>query len=180
MKPHMLKCDSHRYIKKGENKSLRKVLGGPGVRFMYLFRMCNIYGALHPLGVIARFFFRRMQVKYGFQIPHTCKIGSGLFLGHYGSIVINQHAVLGENCNVAQGVTVGHVSRGAKKGSPIIGNRVWIGANAVVVGNVKIGNDVLIAPLSFVNFDVPDHAVVVGNPAKIVSMKGSEGYIKNV
>ncbi len=88
--------------------------------------------------------------------------------------------VIGNNCNVAQGVTLGYVSRGVKRGTPIIGNRVWVGANAVVVGNIKIGDDVLIAPLAYVNFDVPDNGVVVGNPAKLINYNGSGGYIKNL
>lgn len=52
-------------------------------------------------------------------------------------------------------------------GSPHIGNNVYIGINATVVGNVHIGSDVLIAPNSYVNFDVPDHSVVIGNPAVV-------------
>lgn len=87
---------------------------------------------------------------------------------------------MGENCNISQGVTIGNISRGKLKGCPIIGNRVWIGANAVVVGNIKIGNDVLMAPLTYVNCDLPDGAVVSGNPLKILSYKGSGVYVKNV
>lgn len=176
-----MRSDIYRYISEGQKGNIMiKYFTVPGFRFMYLFRLCNSFPIVHPLGLIARFFYRRMQIKYGLQIPHSSQIGLGLFMGHFGNIVVNQSVILGENCNIAQGVTIGHVSRGTKKGSPVIGDRVWIGANAVLVGNIRIGNDVLIAPLSFVNFDVPDHAVVVGNPAKIVSMKGSEGYIKNI
>jgi serine O-acetyltransferase len=101
-------------------------------------------------------------------------------MGHYGNIVINQGAILGKNCCVAQGVTIGYVSRGRRKGYPTIGDRVWIGANAVVVGNIAVGNDVLIAPLAYVNFDVPDNAVVLGNPGEIVNYNGSQGYVKNI
>ena len=57
---------------------------------------------------------------------------------------------------------------------------MWIGTNAVVVGNIRIGNDVLIAPLSFVNFDVPDHSIVIGNPARIIARENATaGYIEN-
>ncbi|MFV8281350.1 hypothetical protein ACNKXS_07380 [Christiangramia marina] len=78
-----------------------------------------------------------------------------------------------------QGVTVGNKSRGKRKGSPIIGDRVLIGPNSVVVGKIKIGNDVLISPPTLVNFDVPDNAVVLGNPAKIIGNNVSSGYLKN-
>ena len=121
-----------------------------------------------------------MKVKYGFQFSHSCIIGKGLYMAHYGNIVINSNVVLGNNCNIAQGVTIGNTKRGKKIGNPVIGNRVWIGTNAVVVGGLNIGDDVLIAPLSLVNFDVPDGAVVSGNPAQIINYNSSKGYIENV
>jgi len=154
-------------------------LSSPGYRFMLLFRLCNRWSKYSIPGFIGRLWYKKLQVKFGFQIPNTTKIGKGLFLGHFGNIVVNQGVIIGDNCNVAQGVTLGYVSRGEKQGCPMLGNQVWIGANAVIVGNIKIGNNVLIAPLTFVNVDIPDNAVVVGNPAKVVSMTGTEGYVKN-
>lgn len=76
---------------------------------------------------------------------------------------------------------VGQANRGIRKGCPIIGDRVWIGINAVVVGNVTIGDDVMIAPNSFVNVDVPSHSVVFGNPCVIKHRNwATEGYVNNV
>ncbi|WKK84212.1 serine acetyltransferase [Marivirga arenosa] len=170
-----LEMDRLRY---GSN-SFREFIRRPGYRFCHYFRWSKKFGLAHPLGFISRLLLKSSKVKYGFQIPHFCEIGGGLFLGHFGNIVINQHVKIGINCNLAQGVTIGYVSRGKIKGCPTIGDNVWIGANAVVVGNIKIGNNVLIAPLSFVNFDVPDNAVVSGNPAKIINYKGSVGYVNN-
>ena len=83
-------------------------------------------------------------------------------------MIIHPDAELGNNINVGTGITIGAENRGKRKGAPVIGNRCWIGTNAVVVGNIKIGDDVLIAPLSYVNFDVPSHSVVIGNPGKII------------
>ena len=82
-------------------------------------------------------------------------------------IVINPEAVIGENVNIATRVTIGKTNRGAKKGVPVIGNRVWIGTNAVIVGKITIGDDVLIASGAYVNVDVPSHSIVIGNPAQI-------------
>ena len=59
------------------------------------------------------------------------------------------------------GIYLGH--RGKRKGTPTIGNRVWIGVGAVIVGNINIGDDVIIAPNSFVNIDIPSHSIVFGN-----------------
>ena len=62
---------------------------------------------------------------------------------------------MGKNCNVHKGVTIGRINVGNKEGVPTIGESVFFGINSTVVGNIHIGNDVLIAPNSFVNFDVP-------------------------
>ncbi|MBQ3072922.1 MAG: serine acetyltransferase [Oscillospiraceae bacterium] len=118
---------------------------------------------------------RRTQI----QIPARTTIGEGFYIGHSGRIIINPDAVLGKNINIATGVTIGQENRGKRKGCPTIGDRVWIGTNSVVVGNIRIGSDVLIAPLTLVNFDVPDHSVVIGNPAKIISREdATAGYIE--
>ena len=66
-----------------------------------------------------------------------------------------------------KGVTIGQENRGNRKGVPTIGNSVWIGINATVVGNITVGDDVLIAPNTFVNCDVPSHSIVMGNPCII-------------
>ncbi len=123
---------------------------------------------------------RRLSAKTGIQIRPRTSIGEGLYIGHTGRLIINPEAKLGRNVNLATGVTIGQENRGARKGNPTIGDEVWIGTNAVIVGNITIGNDVLIAPLSLVNFDVPDHSIVLGNPARIIPRAhATEGYIEN-
>ena len=65
-------------------------------------------------------------------------------------------------------------------GAPIIGNEVWIGVNSTIVGKIKIGDDVLIAPNSYINCDIPSHSIVIGNPCKVYNKNDStEGYINN-
>lgn len=173
--------DSKRYINGSSFFSvLRLFLVHPGFRYVYLYRLCNRYKRTNLIGISARVYYKIIGRRYGMQIPHKTIIGEGLFIGHWGNIIINQNAVIGCNCNIAQGVTIGYVSRGKRKGCPKIGNRVWIGANSVIVGNITIGDDVLIAPLTLVNFDVPCKAVVAGNPASIISYNSSAGYIKNL
>lgn len=94
---------------------------------------------------------------------------------------INQNATIGRNLNIHKGVVIGQANRGSRKGSPTIGDRVWIGINSAIVGNVTIGDDVLIAPNSFVNVDIPSHSVVFGNPC-IIKHKdwATEGYVNNI
>jgi serine O-acetyltransferase len=171
--------DSYRYGK-GLKQHLKSFIFNPEYRYLLYFRNCKKYGIKNPLGLFFRILINLNKGRYGIQIPIQTKIGKGFKMNHFGGIVINQNVVIGENCNVSQGVTLGNVSRGKLKGCPTIGDRVWIGANSVVVGKITIGNDVLIAPLSYVNFDIPDNAVVLGNPAQIINYNTSAGYIKNI
>ena len=117
----------------------------------------------------------------GIDIGLKLKAGEGLYFGHPFGITVNPDAVIGNNVNLHKGVTIGVENRGKRKGTPVIGNNVWIGINATIVGNITIGNDVLIAPNTLVNFDVPDHSIVVGCPGIIKSVSNAtEGYINNV
>lgn len=114
------------------------------------------------------------------EISTKCKIGGGLYIGHSYCITINANAQIGKNCNIHKGVTIGQENRGIRKGCPTIGNEVWIGINSTIVGKVKIGNDVLIAPNTYINCDIPDHSVVFGNPCIIKHKENAtEGYINN-
>ena len=140
----------------------------PNLHFVYILRKTQKYQKNPLLNTFWRIVLRHYQIKYGFQIYPETQIGEGFYLGHWGSLVINPKTVIGKNCNIAQGVTIGQQNRGKNEGSPIIGDEVWIGTNAVIVGAVTIGNNVLIVPNSYVNFDVPSNSVVIGNPAKII------------
>lgn len=87
---------------------------------------------------------------------------------------------IGRNCNIHKGVIIGQTNRGINKGVPTIGDSVWIGVNAAIVGRITIGEDVLIAPNSYVNIDVPSHSIVFGNPCIIKHReKATEGYINH-
>lgn len=101
-----------------------------------------------------------MEIYFG-----TC--GGGLVLVHPYNITINGGAKLGENCTIFKGATVGSIRSGKRSGVPTIGDYVVLCPNCFVAGNCKIGNDVLIAANAFVDFDVPDHSVVIGNPGII-------------
>lgn len=105
----------------------------------------------------------------------------GIYIGHAYNITINARAKIGRNCNIHKGIVIGQANRGARKGYPVIGDIVWIGINSAIVGKVTIGDDVLIAPNSFVNVDVPSHSVVFGNPCIIKHRDwATEGYVNNI
>ena len=111
----------------------------------------------------------RMTKKTGIEFLGNTNIGDGLLIGHWGRIIINGNAKFGNEIMLTHGVTIGRDIRGKREGVPTFGNKICIRANSTVVGNIKIGDDVLIAPNTFVNFDVPSHSVVIGNPASIHS-----------
>jgi serine O-acetyltransferase len=152
----------------------------PNLHFIYLFRIAQKHPKYTILGKFWRLVLRHFQIKYGFQIYPETQIGEGLYLGHWGALVINPKTKIGKNCNIAQGVTIAQANRGKNEGVPEIGNEVWIGPNAVIVGKIKIGNNVLIAPNAYVNFDVPDNSIVIGNPATFSENKNATmGYINH-
>lgn len=152
-----------------------------GYKYTKVFRYANYYEKRNKLMyLLYGFRLNQLQHKYGFQISPSTKIGKGLYIGHFGSVIVNRNAVLGDNVNLSPNVVIGQQNRGEKKGAPIIGNSVWIGSGAIVVGKITIGDDVLIAPNAYVNFDVPSHSIVIGNPAVIHHRENAtEGYIEN-
>lgn len=125
-----------------------------------------------------RMILKRYAMKYGLEISVDANIGKGLYIGHPYNITVGMGATLGDNVNLHKGCTIGRENRGERQGAPKIGDNVSVGINATVVGNITIGNDVMIAPNSFVNFDVPPHSVVLGNPGVVHSKKeATKGYI---
>ena len=172
--------DLYRYVGEFSLKLwIKSFLFTPGFTYIVIYRKAknsrNIF-----LKIIFRGWLRLLQMIYHFQIPYQTDIGEGFYIGHFGSIIINSKARLGKNVNVTSGVVIGQTNRGKKQGIPTIGDEVWIGANSVIVGNITIGKNVLIAPNSYVNFDVPDNSIVMGNPAKIIyNLKATEGYVHN-
>lgn len=131
-----------------------------------------------------KFFFKVMLYlscfAYKCEVFGKTQIGPGLYIGHPFCITINPRAVIGKNCNIHKGVTIGQQNRGKYRGVPVIGDSVWIGVNATVVGGIHIGDDVLIAPGAYVNRDVPSHSIVLGNPCVIKQCdNATRDYIVN-
>jgi glycosyltransferase involved in cell wall biosynthesis len=100
-----------------------------------------------------------------------------LHIPHAGNIVVHAHAVIGAHCCLCQGVTIGISGRGEHRGVPKLGDRVFVGVNAVVVGKIVVGDDAVIGANSLVNRDVPSHTTALGVPAVVVNQHGSKEYI---
>lgn len=148
-------------------------------RYLYYFRKVSTCNN-NLIKLYYRFRYRLICERHGIEIPRQVSIGEGFYLGHPYNITINEKVVLGKNINIHKGVTIGQENRGQRKGVPSIGDCVWIGVNSTIVGKITIGNDVLIAPNTYVNRDIPSHSIVMGNPCKIfVSQNATADYINN-
>ena len=171
--------DLYRYYgEKGESLTQR-LLRPVELKYIALFRKASNC-KFPPLKLYYTVKLKLMSYKTHIQIPARTNIGEGLYIGHSGRVIIHPEAKLGKNINIATGVTIGYENRGERKGAPKLEGNCWIGTNSVVVGNIRIGEDVMIAPLTFVNFDVPSHSLVIGNPAKIIHRENAtEDYICN-
>lgn len=151
---------------------------------IFQYRLANsIYNVLHIpllrqlLLLLFLLWQKLIEIVTGISIPASAKIGHSFYIGHFGGIILNAKSVIGNNCNISQGVTIGISGLEENRGVPVIGNDVYIGANSVIAGKISIGDGVLIGACSMVNSTVPDFSVVLGVPAIIISQKGSDGYI---
>jgi serine O-acetyltransferase len=174
-----IEADLYRYGGLTGIKGFVKGLFFPGFKYMYLLRKASKCSKYSLKWFFYTLLLRKYGYKYGFQILPTTTIGEGFYIGHHGTIVINGNVKIGKNCNITHGVTIGQANRGKLKGYPILGDKVWIGTGSVIVGKITVGSNVLIAPNTYVNFDVPDNSLLIGNPAKIFSREdATEGYIR--
>ena len=120
-----------------------------------------------------------MREKTKCQISLNAKIGEGFRLLHDGARVIVSNVEIGKDCAIGINVVIGYCCTKEQEWVvPKIGDRVYIGHNSSIVGNVNIGNDVLIAPNTYVNKDVPDNSIVIGNNMIIRGEKPSQPYLK--
>jgi serine O-acetyltransferase len=118
-----------------------------------------------------------LSVVMTMEISFDTEIGGGFYIGHSGYLVINTRAVLGANCNVSPGVVIGEGGRAGKRGTPVIGNNVYIAPGAKIFGGLSIGDNVAIGANAVVMTSVPSNAVVAGNPARIVSYRGASDFV---
>ena len=166
----------------GPWQQLRALVLAPRVWAIVAFRFARwVYTASSaavvrlPLKLLVSLNAALIDVATNIELPPQVAIGPGLFIPHTGYIVVASNVMIGSHCTLTQGVTIGHRSGGnlSSFAGPIIGDRVYIGPGAVILGPISIGNDVLIGANAVVTRSVPARAVVVGNPARVISMKGS-------
>lgn len=141
-----------------------------GIVFIVLFRISNFFTKnliYRIIGIPFRMFYKFfVQWILGIDIPDSTKIGFGFNVYHGQGLIINNSVVIGEKITIRQNTTIGNSVKNGK--CPIIGNYVNIGANVVIIGDVKIGDFSIIGAGSVIINDVPEKSVVVGNPARII------------
>lgn len=181
-----IRVDTFRYIGDWGNLLLREIIKTyirrPEYRYIFwmrLYQFCIGRRHFFPLKMLCVLILKILRNKTGIQISPYTMIGKGFYIGHFGSIVINPSAIIGDCCNIIQTCTIGLAYRGKNEGVPIIGDRVYIGPGARLIGGVVIGNDVAIGANAVVTHSAINNSVVAGVPAKIISYNGSEGYIYN-
>ncbi|MBF4988574.1 serine acetyltransferase [Methylophilus sp. 14] len=124
-------------------------------------------GIIKPLQLsLYWFLFRAIETLTGISLPKGANVGPGLRIWHFGNIFINSGAIIGKNCTLRQGVTIGN--RHEDGALPVIGDNVDIGAYAQILGGVRIGNNVKIGAMSVVLEDIPANSTAVGIPAKVI------------
>jgi serine O-acetyltransferase len=116
-----------------------------------------------------------VQVLTQIQLSVFADIGPGLYMPHTGTIVVGSGSRVGRNCTLAHGVTIGHAGgrRNGPTASPVIGDRVYVGPGAMILGPITVGDDALIGAGAVVVRSVPPRGVVAGNPARLLATTGA-------
>lgn len=181
----LIHSDLRRYRATGARNSTKVILTTQGfwasatARWLtYLhsrFKSVPIIGVI--VGVFVTLHFKAVQIITGISLPVGTSIGPGLYIGHQDGVIVSGQAVIGANCNLSTQVVIGWGKQADRSGVPCLGNRVFVGPGAKIFGPITIGNDVAIGANAVVTRDLPDRAVAVGIPARIVSFHGSFDYI---
>jgi putative colanic acid biosynthesis acetyltransferase WcaB len=145
---------------------------------LFMFRLVNAINRYMLLKIL--FFWYLMIYRFfvewvlGIELPRKLTAGKNLIFYHGQGLVVNFKTIIGENCVLRNGVTIGHkkLADGSLSNSPRIGNNVDIGANACIIGDITIGDNVIIGAGAVVIKDIPANSTAVGNPARVLENKG--------
>ena len=166
------------YVEGGPVRRFLICLATPGVHAAVVYRFGHwardrsvpLRALLDPL---YHLLYLVVRVLWGIEISRQATIGPGLYIGHFGGIVVSRHAVIGANCNLSQEVTIGVSGEGSRRGAPRIGDDVYIAPGAKIFGPITIGHRAKIGANAVIHADVPDDAVAVAASFQIISVDGS-------
>ena len=126
----------------------------------------------HNMKFIARFISQNARRRTGMEIHPGATIGKNLFIDHGMGVVIGETTIIGDNCTLYQGVTLGGTGKDHGKRHPTLGDNVLIGAGAKVLGPFRVGDNARVAAGAVVLSEVPNDATAVGVPARVVRIGG--------
>jgi len=138
-----------------------------------LYRLAHWLGARLGLRLVARLLSVLARFWTGVEIHPGARIGRGFFLDHGAGVVIGETATVGDHCVMFHNVTLGGTGKYRGRRHPSVGDHVFIGTNAILLGPIRVGDHARIGANAFViNHDVPPRSTVVGTPARIVKLNG--------
>jgi serine O-acetyltransferase len=176
---------TYEYLQGGRLRRVVNCLRTPGVQAVIVFRFGQWLDSqpvllkllLQPIYFVLN---GLVQIVWGIELPRSAAIGPGLYIGHFGGIIIAPGVTIGRNCNLSQHITIGLSGQGEKAGVPTIGDNVYIAPGAQVFGKISVGNNVKIGANAVIYRDIPDNAIAVLDPGfRIVSYKGNRGLEKD-
>lgn len=168
----LIKADLYRHTGKlSTGLLIKNMMLNPGFKYMFWLRLCRSENRL--LRSFARLMHKNLSIRYQIQIPKETDVGPGLYLGHGTGIIINSTAKIGANCNLSPFTVIGSNQGQAAT----IGDYVYIGPHVSIVEDVTIGNGAVVGAGAVVIRDVPENAVVVGNPGRVIKTENNRAYI---
>jgi serine O-acetyltransferase len=160
---------TYKLMKGGRLIKIINCIRSPGVQVMIILRFGQ-WSMLQPklvrLFTDPVYFLLNgiLKIMWGIEIARVTQIGAGFYIGHFGGITISPQAVIGNNCSISQGVTIGVSGQGDKSGAPTIGDNVYIAPGAKVFGKITIGSNVKIGANAVIYQDLPDNVIAVLSP----------------
>lgn len=135
-------------------------------------------GVRHVVMFFYHLWWKSVEVATGISISPDCRIGPGLYIGHFGGIVLHTDVVLGANCNLSQGVTIGLGCTDGVWGVPTLGDRVYVAPGAKIIGPVRLADGTVVGANAVVTRSTEPDATVAGVPARELNRHGSGEYIR--
>ncbi|MDW6091964.1 serine O-acetyltransferase, partial [Vibrio rhizosphaerae] len=154
---------------------VKAFLSQKGFRFVLLMRLAKHSRHIPGLNLLFILLYKVAKIIYTSDVNYRASIGPGLRMHHVFGTTWGEHVTIGRNATIVHNVTIA-----GKNGAwPTIGDNVYLGSGCCILGGIRIGDNVVVGANAVVTKDVPDHAIVAGIPAKVVSEKGSAELMVN-
>jgi len=133
----------------------------------------NLPGVIRQLVMFPyHIWWKWVEITTGISISPDCRIGPGLYIGHFGQIILHSDVVMGKDCNLSQGVTIGLAQRDGKWGVPTLGDGVYLAPGSKVIGPIHLADGTVVGANAVVIQDTEENSVVGGVPARVLRRQG--------